>query len=98
MPVHRNWFYQSFGATVDPYLWHVEFGNTAVENVGDGVIIVNLVSGAFTGAESTAEVHGEFVIAQKAWTGNRHVEISGPKELQIAVEYMARSITEYQAP
>ena len=100
IPYHRNWYFQSFGTNVDPWLWHVEFGNKAVENPGDGVIVVNLVTGALAAGEGegTAVTQGEFVVAQRSWTGNRHFEVSGPADLRAAVEYMAQNIGVYQTP
>lgn len=92
IPYHRNWYYQSFGANVSPYLWHVEVADHAVENQGDGAIVINLVSGSFEGQESTAVEQGDFVVASRQWTGNRHFEVSGPAELRAAVEFMARGI------
>lgn len=96
VPYHRNWYFQSFGATVAPYLWHVEFADHSVDEVGQGAIVVNLVSGAFDGAAGVATEQGDFVVASAQWTGNRHFEVSGPAELRSAVEFMARGIAVYQ--
>lgn len=95
LPIHRNWYFQSFGANVSPYLWHVEVADHSVEDVGQGVIIVNLVSGTFEGSEGVAVAGGDFVVASKQWTGSRHFEISGPKELKAAVEFMANGVEVY---
>ena len=97
LPLHKYWFFQSFGANVSPYLWHVEVSNQSVEEAGQGVIVINLVSGSYGGTEGVAIDQGDFVVAQRQWTGNRHFEISGPKELRAAVEYMANGIEVYQA-
>ena len=94
VPVHRNWYYQSFGANVSPFLWHVEVSDQSVEEAGQGVIVVNLVSGPMTAsAEASAEQQGSFVVAQRQWTGNRHFAISAPAELKAAVEYMAANLS-----
>ncbi len=100
IPFHRNWYFQSFGANVSPYLWHVEFADHAVENPGEGVIVVNLVSGAMADgqAEGVAVEQGDFVVAYRQWTGNRHFQITAPKELRAAVEFMASALVVYQAP
>ena len=45
IPVHRNWYFQSFGANLPPYLWHVEIADHEISQAGDGAIFVNLVSG-----------------------------------------------------
>lgn len=97
-PMHKHWFYKSFGASVSPYLWHVEVSDQSVEEAGQGVIVLNLVSGALVGPEGEAVVRGDFVVASRQWTGNRRFEISGPKELIAAVEFMASGLEVYQSP
>ncbi len=96
IPYHRNWFFQSSGANVSPYLWHVEIADHAIENAGEGVIMVNLVSGALEGSEGVAVDQGDFTVASRQWTGNRHFEISGPKELRAAVEFIANGLSVYE--
>ncbi len=98
IPVHRNWFFKSFGANISPYLWHVEVSDVAIEEAGQGVIMVNLVSGALSAsaAEGVAVSSGDFVVAQRQWTGNRHFEISAPAQLKAAVEVMANGVEVYQ--
>ena len=98
IPYHRNWYFQSFGANVSPYLWHVEIADHSVEEVGQGVIMVNLVSGGLPSSESegVAVSQGDFVVTSRQWTGNRHFKISAPKELRAAVEYMANGLVVYQ--
>ncbi len=98
MPYHRNWYFQSFGANVSPYLWHVEFSSQSVEEPGQGSIVVNLVAGALEGSEGAAVQQGDFVVASRQWTGNRHFEVSGPKELRAAVEFMANGLVVYEQP
>lgn len=98
IPYHKNWYFQSFGANVSPYLWHVEVADHAVENVGEGVIMINLVSGSLDGAEGVAVDQGDYVVASRQWTGNRHFEISGPKQLKASVEFMANGLSVYEEP
>ncbi len=95
VPVHKYWFYTSFGASISPYLWHVEVSDQSIEEAGQGVIVVNLAAGALTGSEGVAIIQGDFAVASRQWTGNRHFEISGPKELKAAVEFMAHGIEVY---
>ena len=95
MPLHKYWFYQSFGANVSPYLWHVEVSSSEITEVGQGVIIVNLAAGALSEPEGVAIDQGDFVVVSRQWTGNRHFEVSGPKELRAAVEFMANGIEVY---
>ena len=92
IPMHKWWFYQSFGTNVSPYPWHVEVSSQSVEEVGQGIIVINLVSGGLAGTEGVAVEQGDFVVASHQWTGNRHFEVSGPRELRAAVEYMAKGI------
>lgn len=98
IPVHRNWWFKSFGANTKT-LWHVELSSEEVATLGDGPIIVNLVSGSLSGA-SDGEVSGkgEFVVGYRAWTENRHFEISGPNVLVSAVTYITKNLRTYEAP
>ncbi|MBI2635864.1 hypothetical protein HYW84_00885 [Candidatus Peregrinibacteria bacterium] len=95
VPLHKYWFYKSFGSAVSPYLWHVEISSRPVEEAGQGVLVVNLVSGSLTGPEGAAVAQGDFVVASRQWTGGRHFEISGPAELKAAVEFMANGVEVY---
>ena len=47
-PVHKNWWYKSFGATTS-YLWHVEISSEEINALGEGPLVVNLVSGSLAG-------------------------------------------------
>ena len=96
VPVHRNWWYKSFGATTSS-LWHVEVGPEAVEVLGDGPLLINLFSDALEeiGAEDGQIVtHGNFVVGYREWSGDRHIEVSAPEELRVAVEYITSHIEE----
>jgi hypothetical protein len=92
IPVHRNWFFVSFGANVSPFLWHVELSDKEIESAGQGGISVNLVSGALTQPEGAAVSAGADVIAYRQWTGSRHFEVRGPAALKAAIEYIAQNI------
>lgn len=98
IPYHRNWYFQSFGATISPYLWHVEVGDQPVEEAGQGVIMVNLMAGPLSGSEGVAVEQGDYVVAKRQWTGNRHFAVSAPTELRAAVEFMANGLTVYETP
>jgi hypothetical protein len=98
IPVHRNWYYYSFGAT-SSYLWHVEVSAQEINNLGDGPLLINLVSGelpssAFDGSVAT---QGDSVIGYRAWTNGRHFQIIAPAALQSAVQYMTNNLSVYQA-
>ena len=99
VPLHKNWYYQSFGANVSPSLWHIEAGAGPIENTGDGVIMVNLVSGPVPGAQEGVAIDQAdgTVVAYRQWTGNRHFAISGPKETKAAIEHMTQNLSVYQA-
>jgi hypothetical protein len=90
IPVHRNWFYVSFGANVSPSLWHVELSDKEIENPGDGAISVDLMSGE--ASATTIERDGK-TVAMAQWTGNRHFEISGDPSLKASLEYIAQNLS-----
>jgi len=96
IPIHRNWWYKSFGATTSS-LWHIEIGPEAVEVLGDGPVLVNLFSDTVdsVGAEDGQIVtHGNFVVGYRSWSGDRHIEVSAPAELRRAVEYITAHVEE----
>lgn len=95
VPVHKNWWYTSFG-TSGSALWHVEVSGKEITGLGEGIIIVNLMSGPAS-ADGSVETRGDFVVAQKNWKDNTHFEISAPVALKAAVTYMSSNITPYEA-
>lgn len=93
-PVHRNWWFKSFGATASS-LWHVEVSSEPVENLGDGVLLVNLVQGGLAASGATdreVRMHGNFAVGYRSFSENRHFEISAPMDLKAAVEYMTENL------
>lgn len=94
VPIHRNWWFKSFGATSSS-LWHVEVSGAPVENLGDGVLLVNMVHGdiATSGAtDREVRMHGNFAVGYRSFSDNRHFEISAPGELREAVQYMTENL------
>jgi len=92
IPVHKNWWFKSFGTTTS-YLWHVELGPEELQNLGDGPLVVNLLSGALSGAADTeVKVQGNYAVGYRTWTDNRHFEISAPVELQAAVQHITANL------
>lgn len=94
VPIHRNWWFKSFGATASS-LWHVEVSDTPVENLGDGVLLVNLVQGdlALSGAtDREVRMHGNFAVGYRGFSEKRHFEISAPIELKEAVQHMTEHL------
>jgi hypothetical protein len=93
-PMHASWWYKSFGATTST-LWHVELSSEEINNLGEGPIAVNLISGALSGDDQRVETEGYTVVGYRAWTGNRHFEVTAPTELRSAVEQIVKNIIPY---
>ncbi len=93
IPVHRNWFYKSFGTTTS-FLWHVEFDLAAIENLGDGPLSLNLLSGS---TEQSGQIvqDGSLVRGRLNWSENRHFEIVGDARLRPAIEYLLSHIEQF---
>jgi len=95
VPMHKYWYYVSFSANTTA-LWRVEASAAEINAVGDGPIVVNLLSGdiSTTGAtDGQVLSSGDKVVGFKAWTGNQHFEISAPASLKGAVDYMTAHLT-----
>lgn len=90
-PVHKNWYYVSFGATSSS-LWHVEMSNEEIVALGDGPISVVLQSGTAPAADGQVTVDGGTVTGIRAWTNNRHFVISAPAALEPAVRYITQEL------
>jgi hypothetical protein len=97
--LHKHWYYQSFGRNVPPALWHVEVGPEPVENVGDGVLIISLLSGDIPdgGSDMSVERSGDFVVVYRQWTNDRYFSVSAPSSLESAAKQVATSIAVYSA-
>lgn len=97
IPVHRDWYYYSFGAT-SSYLWHVEVNAQEIENLGDGPLVVNFVAGDLPPSisDGSVVVDGGRAVGYRAWTGGRHFEISASAVLQEAVTFMTANLSVYQ--
>ena len=98
IPVHKNWYFKSFGATTSN-TWHVEFGMTSIDELNQGAIILNLVSGSSASASATSgqiRTQGSDVIGFKDWQDGTHFELIGDARLRAAVEYMLANISPYE--
>ncbi len=98
VPIQKNWWFTSFGTTGSS-LWHVEVSNKEIAGLGDGPIVINLMTGSLesTGkTDNSVSENGGFVVAYRAWKDNTHFEISAPAALKSAVTFMAQSLTSYQ--
>ena len=95
IPVHRNWWFKSFGTTTTS-LWHVEISNAEMNNLGEGPIVIRLLSGNSVSKKATdgqVRVQGDTVVGFKDWDDNEHFEISAPANLQAAVAYLTENLT-----
>jgi hypothetical protein len=93
-PVHKNWWFKSFGTTSSS-LWHVEIGTEEMTELGEGPMVVNLISGSLASSGQTDGgiiAQGEFVVGYKAFNEKSHFEISAPKALENAVRYITPRI------
>lgn len=97
VPVHKFWYYTSFGATEDT-LWHVEMSTKPIENIGDGPVRVDFVSGVMLDGvvDGTVKETDGRVVGYRSWTTKRHFEISAPSDLRAAVEYMTNALSTYE--
>lgn len=94
IPVHKNWYYKSFGATVST-LWHVEVGPGPIEQLGDGPLHIELKTGDLSGlgvAENAVTEVGGKVIGYRTWTENRHFEISAHPSLRDSVSHVTKGL------
>jgi len=98
VPVHKNWYFKSFGATTSNS-WHVEFGMMNIEELGQGAITLNLVSGtsaSVSAANGQVKDKGSDVIGYKDWNDGDHFEIIADARLRAAVAYMISNISAYE--
>jgi hypothetical protein len=97
VPVHKNWYYKSFGATTST-LWHVEFGISEIDALGQGGISLNLISGtaeAAGGIDGKTEEKGGIIVGYKNWDGGKHIQIAADARLAEAVTYMLDHLERY---
>ena len=96
IPAHKNWYFKSFGATTSN-LWHVEFGLSPIDAIGDGAIVLNLMSGTSASAGGTSgqtkSVNGN-VVGYLDWQGG-HFEIIADAMLREPVTYMLSHVRSY---
>lgn len=97
IPVHKNWYFKSFGATTSNR-WHSEFAMKDITELGQGPIVLNLMAGtsASMNAESgQVKTQGSEVIGFLDWTDGTHFELIADARLKAAVEYMLSHVTAY---
>jgi hypothetical protein len=96
VPVHKNWYFKSFGATTS-LLWHIEMGASAVENFGDGPLIVDLKTGTLSAlgvSDRDVKTVGSRAIGYRSWSDNRHFEISADASIKEPVKYVTNALKE----
>ena len=98
IPIHKNWWYKSFGNTTS-HLWHVELSNQEVEIIGDGPIVVNLISGSLSsmgGTDGKIQTTGSTSIGFLEWTDGTHFEIEADSRLVEAVRYLTEQLSTFE--
>lgn len=96
-PIHKNWWYTSFGATSSS-VWHVEMSSEELVQLGDGPIAVVLVSGNASVPDGTVSTDAGVSIGIRTWTNNRHIEIRGPAALSQAIAYITAELKPAPTP
>lgn len=91
--VHKNWWFKSFGNT-SSYLWHVELSTEEITSLGDGPIMINLVSGVSPQADGTVAVEAGKAVGYRNWTDNRYFEIVADQSLEDSVAYITANLSE----
>lgn len=97
IPVHKNWYFKSFGATTSNQ-WHVEYAMMDITELGQGPIVMNLMAGTSASMNATTgqvQTRGSEVIGFLDWREGTHFEIIADARLKAAVEYMLSHITAY---
>jgi hypothetical protein len=98
IPVHRNWWYRSFGNTTST-LWHVEINSESFESIGSGPLAVNLVGGDLSGSgDGSVVVAAGRATGYKRWTQGRHFEITADARLEAAVRYITGHLRATESP
>jgi len=94
IPIHRNWWFKSFGATSSHY-WHVEMNSAPVEELGEGPLVVDLNGESIESLgidEGEIRTEGDLVVGYRSWTNGRHFKIHGHSSLRGAIEYITENL------
>ena len=97
-PVHRNWWYKSFGATSSA-LWHVEVSTSEIFDLWEGPIRIELFPagvGSKQASDKEVRSEGTTLVGYRNWLDNTHFEISGDPSLEEAIRYITDMIGEYK--
>lgn len=96
IPIHKNWWYKSFGATGSDLL-RVDIAAQEVENVDDGIIVVRLKSQTLADINKQDKqivVSNGMVVGYRTWDDGRHFEITAPAILRDSVEYITINLSQ----
>lgn len=99
VPVHKNWWFQSFGAT-NSDLWHVEMNSQPLDKIHDGPIVVRLMQGSLADvgvADGDVVQKGNMAVGYRQWTDGRHFEVQADVRLQQSVQYITDNLKVYNA-
>lgn len=94
IPIHKNWWFKSFGA-MSAALWQVEISNGPIDLPGTGPVVVKVLSGTVEAQKATdglVRAEGEAVIGYRAWTDNRHIEVTAPAGLDAIVRFITEGV------
>lgn len=97
IPVHKNWWFQSFGATASD-LWHIEMNSAPLDTIHSGPISVRLTNGSLASIgkeDGSVQQKGGLVIGFRSWTEGRHFEITADARLEASVRYITDSLEVY---
>lgn len=94
VPVHRNWWYKSFGA-LSLHYWHLEMSAGPIEELHEGPLVVELDGESLQALdieEGSIHTDGERVTGYRSWTNGRHFKIYADVSLRDAVEYITKNL------
>lgn len=95
IPVHKNGYWNAFGAT-GRALWHVEVGSAEITELGQGPLVVDVISGTLSDAgasDGQVTTQGDQAVGYRAFGESKYIMVSAPAELQQLVSYTTRNVT-----
>jgi hypothetical protein len=84
----KHWWYRSFGSQ-DGDIWHTEFGKKEIENIGEGIIMVDVKHGARGLYMNEDSDIFQMILVRDS---DSHFQISGPVEYLEEIKGMAKSL------
>ncbi len=86
----KSWWFKSFG-TKEGSLWHIEFAEKEIENIGDGIIMVDVKSGV---QKLTIKEDGGKTTILLPKNSNSYLEITGYSDQSENIRKIASSFVE----